>query len=236
MAMKSTEKENPQTVEEYMALPYRIELIPSEEGGYVVSMPELPGCLSQGETVEDALEMIRDAQFSWLTVALKHEDTIPLPRGEDYSGRFLVRVPKEVHRDLAHLAEGQDISLNLLVATILARSVGRADPEERRPGRPRKLPARGGRRGLPDTFDDLPQRMAERESEEDMLDLYVQLIAHYHNDPPHTGMGEPMAHPVSLAQAQLAASIQFLPDKSRFAWQSFLEEMTPVRKSVKPHS
>ena len=33
----------------------------AEEGGYVVSVPELPGCVSEGDTFEEALEMIQDA-------------------------------------------------------------------------------------------------------------------------------------------------------------------------------
>ncbi len=49
-------------VERYMALPYRVELIPSVDGGFVVRIPDLPGCLSQGETVEEAMAMIRVAQ------------------------------------------------------------------------------------------------------------------------------------------------------------------------------
>ena len=44
----------------YMSLPYRVELIP-DEGGWFVSIPDLPGCMSQGETPDQALEMIRDA-------------------------------------------------------------------------------------------------------------------------------------------------------------------------------
>ena len=48
-------------IEEYMLLPYRMELIPDpDEGGYVVSFPDLPGCLSSGETYEEALKIITD--------------------------------------------------------------------------------------------------------------------------------------------------------------------------------
>ena len=44
------------TIDEYMALPYRMELIPdTDEGGYVVVFPELKGCLSSGETVDEAV-------------------------------------------------------------------------------------------------------------------------------------------------------------------------------------
>ena len=110
-------------VERYMALPYHIELIP-DEGEWVVAIPELPGCLSQGETPEEAIKMIREAQRLWLQVALEDGRSIPAPRPEeDYSGRFNVRVPKRLHRDLVRAAEAEGVSLNLFVATALARAV-----------------------------------------------------------------------------------------------------------------
>jgi antitoxin HicB len=110
-------------VERYMALPYHIELIP-DEGEWVVAIPELPGCLSQGETPEEAITMIREAQRLWLQVALEDGRPIPAPRPEeDYSGRFNVRVPKRLHRDLVRAAEAEGVSLNLFVATALARAV-----------------------------------------------------------------------------------------------------------------
>ena len=43
----------------------------AEEGGYVVSVPAAPGCWSQGDTFEEALEMIQDALQGWLAVARK---------------------------------------------------------------------------------------------------------------------------------------------------------------------
>jgi antitoxin HicB len=116
-------------VERYMALPYHIELIP-DEGEWVVAIPELPGCLSQGETPEEAIKMIREAQRLWLRVALEDGRPIPAPRPEeDYSGRFNVRVPKRLHRDLVRAAEAEGVSLNLFVATALARAVSHSpDP------------------------------------------------------------------------------------------------------------
>jgi len=39
----------------------KVVLEPSEEGGYTVYVPALPGCISEGETVEEALENIREA-------------------------------------------------------------------------------------------------------------------------------------------------------------------------------
>jgi len=49
----------------------------AEEGGYVVSVPDLPGCVSEGDTFEEALEMIKDAMSGWLMVAQEHRDPIP---------------------------------------------------------------------------------------------------------------------------------------------------------------
>lgn len=40
------------SLEYYMSLPYRIDIVPdTDEGGYIVLFPELPGCLSSGETI-----------------------------------------------------------------------------------------------------------------------------------------------------------------------------------------
>ena len=49
----------------------------AEEGGYVVAVPELPGCLSEGDTFEQAWEMIQDAMQGWLEVATSHGDHVP---------------------------------------------------------------------------------------------------------------------------------------------------------------
>ena len=60
------------TVDYYMSLPYKIELYPDvEEGGYAVSCPELPGCLSCGETIEECIENIEDAKRVWITATLE---------------------------------------------------------------------------------------------------------------------------------------------------------------------
>ena len=48
-----------------------IEFEVAEEGGYVVSVPELPGCLTEGDTFEEAVAMIEDAMQGWLQVGRK---------------------------------------------------------------------------------------------------------------------------------------------------------------------
>ncbi len=49
----------------------------AEEGGYLVSVPELPGCLPEGDTFKKALEVIQDETEGWLHLAQEHGDPIP---------------------------------------------------------------------------------------------------------------------------------------------------------------
>jgi len=67
----------------YLSLPYSILLTPlSEEdgGGWFVEIPELPGCMSDGESQQEALENIKDAKKLWLESSLIHGDPIPEPQ------------------------------------------------------------------------------------------------------------------------------------------------------------
>lgn len=109
----------------YLELPYRILLYPAEEGGFAIEMPELPGCISQGRTLEEAYEMIRDAQKCWLEVALERGIEIPEPAiREEYSGKFNIRMPKSLHRTLAEKAKDEKVSLNQYINYQLAKGVG----------------------------------------------------------------------------------------------------------------
>lgn len=114
-------------LDSYMELPYRVVFYPAEEGGYVVEIPELPGCLSQGETAEEALAMIQDAKKCWLEAALAEGIQIPEPgRGvEKYSGKFNIRMPKSLHKALSEKAKEENISLNQLIIYQLSRGIGR---------------------------------------------------------------------------------------------------------------
>jgi antitoxin HicB len=112
----------------YSNLPYTIELTPSEGEGWFVRVKELPGCMSQGDTAEEALEMIQEAKTLWLGVALEDGLAIPQPRPEEeYSGKFVVRLPRSLHRELVERAQEEGVSLNQFVSTSLARVVGTAD-------------------------------------------------------------------------------------------------------------
>lgn len=58
-------------------LKYTVVFEPSDDGGYVASVPALPGCLSQGETFEETVKMIKDAISGYLTVLKEKGQEIP---------------------------------------------------------------------------------------------------------------------------------------------------------------
>jgi predicted RNase H-like HicB family nuclease len=102
---------------------YRVELIPDkEDGGFVALIPDLPGCLSQGETEETALKNIEEAKELWIETTLKDGQEIPLPR-EIYSGNVRIRIPKSLHKRLSLEAEREGVSLNNEILTALERGL-----------------------------------------------------------------------------------------------------------------
>src|SRR5262249_33316552 len=118
--------------EDYLALSYAIELVQNtgEAGhrGWVAEIEELPGCIGQGATPEDAIANVRDAMLGWISVALEDGRAVPQPRAlGTYSGKFVVRVPSSLHADLVRTAAREGVSLNQFVATTLARCLGRVD-------------------------------------------------------------------------------------------------------------
>jgi antitoxin HicB len=56
---------------------YLVYLEPAEEGGYVVSCPDFPGCVTQGESRDEALEMIRDAIQGYVVSLEKQGEPVP---------------------------------------------------------------------------------------------------------------------------------------------------------------
>ena len=113
------------TVEDHLRLPYTIQLRQYEDGTFFAEVAELPGCMTEADTAQEALEMIRDAMAGWIEVALSEGLPIPEPASEaEYSGRFLVRAPKSLHRDLVRRAQAEGASLNQFVVTTLSRALG----------------------------------------------------------------------------------------------------------------
>ncbi len=112
------------TLNEYMALSYRMEIVEDkDEGGFVVSYPDLPGCITCGETIEDAVANAADAKRAWLEAALEDGVEISEPNNlDDYSGQFKLRIPRSLHRLLAEHSKREGISMNQYCVYLLSRN------------------------------------------------------------------------------------------------------------------
>lgn len=122
--MNITQKTMKEEVERYMALPYTRELIKNEDGSWFARVVEFTGCMTEGDTSEEAFANLEDAMTSWIEVHLEDGDPIPPPSTTDqYSGKFLMRVPKTLHRELALRAEREGVSLNQFALSTLSRVI-----------------------------------------------------------------------------------------------------------------
>jgi antitoxin HicB len=108
----------------YLELPYRLEIVKSEHGDCVLSFPELPGCVTQIDDLADIAAMSREILTGWLELALEDGQDIPEPEGQpDYSGKFILRIARSLHRELAVAADREGVSLNAYAAAILAQGL-----------------------------------------------------------------------------------------------------------------
>ena len=109
----------------YMALPYTKTVIKrDDEDGthYISKILELDGCHSDGTTEEEALHNLGEAMECYIESCLIHGDQIPEPvTEENFSGKFLVRLPKSLHRRLAFESQKEGISLNQYALYKLSR-------------------------------------------------------------------------------------------------------------------
>ncbi len=112
-------------VEDYMNLPYNyiIHSITDESGSYFYArVLELDGCQSTGETFEEAYENLREAMRGWIETKIEGGFEVPLPIGyDDFSGKFIVRIPKSLHYKLSIEAEQEGVSLNQYALYKLSR-------------------------------------------------------------------------------------------------------------------
>jgi antitoxin HicB len=118
----------------YLALDYPVHFVADPDGGYVAVFPDLPGCLTQGETLAETATMAEEARALWLEVEYDRGKEIPLPSyPEEHSGQFRLRLPKSLHRQLAESAELDGVSLNQYVVMLLARGEAQARANRRQP-------------------------------------------------------------------------------------------------------
>lgn len=112
------------TIDEYMKIPYKMEIVEDmDEGGFVAAFPDLKGCVTCAETIEAAFNAARDAKRAWLEAALEEGYEIPEPNSESaYSGQFKLRLPKSLHKQLAEHAKREGVSMNQYCLYLLSKN------------------------------------------------------------------------------------------------------------------
>lgn len=109
-------------------------LTKEDGGGFLITFPDLAGCMSDGETEAEAIANGRDAFMAVIAALTDMGREIPAPSfgPEDItaptvSGKFVARIPKSIHAKLAMRAKAEGVSLNTLVLTFLAEGLGRRE-------------------------------------------------------------------------------------------------------------
>ncbi len=121
---KTTKNDLP-SPERYLAQPYARILIPEATGGFSAELLEFPGCFAEGETANEAFASLEKAASSWIEVALSQGQEIPPPSAScGYSGKLVLRLPRELHRLASQKANRDGVSLNQCLVTAIAAWVG----------------------------------------------------------------------------------------------------------------
>ncbi len=106
-------------------------LMEADGGGFLIEYPDLPGCISDGRTPEEAFVHGCDAVKSHLLSCARHGD--PLPKPANASGQWRQRVPRSIHARLVARARQEGVSLNALVTAMIAEGLGQRTGLRRRP-------------------------------------------------------------------------------------------------------
>lgn len=121
-------------LEYYLGLSYPVllrKIYDDEEEYYFAEVPELPGCMAHGSTPDEAIESIKESKRLWIEERLEQGYPVPEPRDiEEFSGKFVQRLPKVLHRELTIQAKRNSVSLNQYVVSLLAKAVGKEELRE----------------------------------------------------------------------------------------------------------
>src|ERR1700674_3928033 len=104
---------------------YRFTVRPlsnEEGGGYLVEYPDIPGCMSDGETIEEVITNGREALRDCMQVFKESGRKIPKPSIE--AAQWRQRLPRTLYSKLTKQAKNEGVSINSLVTAIIAEAIG----------------------------------------------------------------------------------------------------------------
>lgn len=112
------------------ALEYQVNITyDPRDNLYVARVPELENCHTHGTTPEEALSHTKDAVALWLKTAKARKIPIPEPLNRKrFSGKFVLRTPKDLHASLVRTALQLGKSMNELAVEFLERGLGTHAP------------------------------------------------------------------------------------------------------------
>ena len=93
-----------------------------EGGGYLVEYPDIPGCMSDGETIQEALANGREALRDCIDVLRESGRKIPTPSIE--AAQWRQRVPRTLYSKLTKQAANEGVSINSFVTAVIAEAIG----------------------------------------------------------------------------------------------------------------
>ena len=110
----------------YMNANYKIEIARDiDEGGYVFSCPELKGCITCADTLEQGIEMIEDAKESWFAACIEDGVLIPEPTSEtEFSSQFKLHIPKSLQKTLIERSQEEGVTVNQYCLYLLSGGAG----------------------------------------------------------------------------------------------------------------
>jgi|SRR5947209_16688063 len=113
-------------IDEVLKRPYSRLITPDPEGGYTAEIVEFPGCVTQGETLEETHANLEDAARSWLEAVIEEGQVVPEPlaAADEFSGKVVLRLPKSLHCKASRYADRESVSLNTLLVAAIAQYVG----------------------------------------------------------------------------------------------------------------
>ena len=113
----------------YLEIKYPFTVVQEDDGSYFIEYPDLKGCFTTGDTLEETVQLSKDAKKAWIETALAENIVIPEPKSiDEFSGNFKLRMPKSLHKSLSEAAKEEGVSMNQYCVYLLSKEIEHEHP------------------------------------------------------------------------------------------------------------